>query len=39
MNLSGASVLLGLVVVAAVDWRVAVSMAAIGAGIWWWMRH
>ncbi|MET3514367.1 hypothetical protein ABIC63_002139 [Pseudacidovorax sp. 1753] len=39
MNLSGASVLLGLVVVAAVDWRVAVGMAAIGAGIWWWMRH
>jgi hypothetical protein len=39
MNLSGASVLLGLVVVASTDWRVAAGMAVIGVGIWWWMRH
>ena len=39
MRLSGFFVALGLLTVAAVDWRVAAGMAAIGLWLWWWMRQ
>ncbi|WP_255632212.1 hypothetical protein [Xenophilus sp. Marseille-Q4582] len=39
MRLSGAFVALGLATVALADWRAALALAAIGVGVWAWLRR
>ncbi|VTU38219.1 hypothetical protein H4CHR_04369 [Variovorax sp. PBS-H4] len=37
--MAAASVVLGIIMVATVDWRVAATMAVAGLGIWHWSKR